>query len=692
MSDQHPAVVTIKALSSGTPQASIANVMTVISNPESTTLRTVIASEIKAANPSLGFDDTKHIAAVETGGSTNIKQLLDLPMSILLKQQVGIQDGVIHVTVDTPSPMKPPPRASSSKGHTAVNNKNRTNPFKDSNRQNFPPLEGFFRSSTPSPAQQQTNSSLSRASMHSHSSSLSSRVSTSICHDFSLDMSIAGQAALAHHRYQIEKYGIDGDKLNNNKYNNNDESISPLSEEKDWDHIMDSNSSPSNKSLALTDVNNTLYMSRISESQILSPSNLTEVSDSYFDKSVIDALKTPEKRGGEGEQPICGVTLSRGNDLDYSDDENSILDSPDASTHVANTSGLNGIFREALRMHNDLDKNASSRVANENESTVSTNVSMSRKGRKSLSVSFAVDESFAIEQRQSSSKKKLQRSGFGDTELDEFGDDFLLSPIGKEENKDVTFCVDSSFIAHQPSPSCSYVKNSCLETTVETPDVSPSRSGEMAPTSLVSGGRIQSTTLPLMLWPNTPSPEQNNPILRSKSLDECFRKKLQFDSPEQKGAVSEIGTFGMKASLSAKDKEFSSSIIRRNSSASSRDKHMGERLSRNDTHTTVPLEESSFVSQKENQSIPLHVHGGRVFGSDATSRLNSQTSTKHYINDPNSADTSVRSNASKNSSKSTNRKGAGLLGVSKLIEFSFEMLDKACSSRAGMPSKEDIGF
>ena len=675
MSDDHPAVVTIKASSSGR-QASIANVMTVINNPERTTLRTVIASEIQAANPSLGFDETKHIVAVETGEETNIKQLLDLPMSILLKQQVGIQDGVIHVTVDTPSPIikKPPPRASSKGYTTVINNKNRTNPFRDSSKEHFPPLEELFRSSTSSPAQ--TN--LSSRSSPMNSSSLSSRASsTSICHDFSLDMSIAGQAAMAHHRYQIEKYGIDGDKINNND-DNDDENISPLSEEKDWDHLMDAN-----ESLALTDVNNTLYLSRICESQILSPSNLTDVSDSYFDKSVIEALKTPEKSGEGGaiKPPLCGVTLSRGNDLDYSDDdEHSILGSPDASTQVTNTSGLNGIFRAAMRMHNDLD-NKALRTADGNESSVSTNVSMIRKGRKSLSVSFAMDESFAIE-HQSSSKKKAQE--FDNEEMDEFGD-FLLSPIGKE-NKDVTFHVDSSFIALQPSPSSSCVKNSCLETSacsLETPDVSPSNSGEMVPTPLVSGGHAQSTTLP-MLGPDTPSPEQNNEILRTKSLDECFRRRLEFDSPEQKGTVSEIGAFGMRASPSAKDVGLSSRIVRRNSSTSTLDKHCSESLSRDDTHTTTPLEESSFVSHREAQALPLH--GGRVFGSDATSRLNSQTSMKYSINKPNSADRSDRSNASRNSSKSADRKGAGVSGVSMFFALGFDMIDMACSSGSRMPS------
>ncbi len=629
--------------------------MTVINSPESTTLRTVIASEIKSANPSLGFDDAKHIVAVETGEETNIKQLLDLPMSILLKQQVGIQDGVIHVTVDTPSPMKPPPHASS-KGHTVINNKSRINPFRDPTRENFPPLEELFRSK-PSPAQTKSSS---RTSPSMHSSGRSSRSSTSICNDFSLDMSIAGQAAMAHHRYQIEKYGIDGDKLNST--NNNDENISPLSEEKDWDRLMDSKYSPS-----ITDGNTTLHLSRtLCESQNLSSSNLTDVSDSYFDKSVIEALKTPEKHG-EGDtsikQPICGVTLSRGNDLDYSDDENSILGSPDASTHVTNTSGLNGIFRAAMRMHSDLDKKSAK--ADENESTVSTNASMSRKGRKSLSVSFAVDESFAMEQ-QSSSKKKTERNGFGDEEMDGFGD-FLLSPIVKE-NKDVTFCVDSSFIAHQSSPSCSCVKDSCLKTSssLETPNVSPSASGELATTPLVNGGQTKSTKLQFIRT-NTPSPEQNNAIQRSRSLDECFRRKLLFDSPKQQEAV-----VGKNASPSDKENKFSSRTIPRNSSASSLVNH-------NDTQTTVPLEESSFASQKENQSIPLH--SGRVFGSDATSRLNSQNSMKHSSNKPNSADSSdVRSNASKNSSKSAKKKGAGLLGVSKLFELSFDMIDKACSS------------
>ena len=138
MTMDHPSIVTIKVYSSGTPQTSLVNVMSVINNPNNTTLRSVISSEIQAANtpttPSLlslaSFDDKKHIASVETSGKTNIKQLLDLPMSILLKQQVGIQDGVINVTVDTPpSPIVKPPHPSSrgpTTTTTIINNKNRT--------------------------------------------------------------------------------------------------------------------------------------------------------------------------------------------------------------------------------------------------------------------------------------------------------------------------------------------------------------------------------------------------------------------------------------------------------------------------------------------------------------------------------------------------------------------------------------
>jgi hypothetical protein len=657
--------------------ASLVNVMTVIRNPESTTLRKVIESEIKGANPPslLGaFDDKRLIATVETDAGTNIKQLLDLPMSILLKQQeVGVQDGVIHVTVDTtpaPTTMKPPtPRnASSSKGHTTtlINNKIRTNPFVNSNRQNFPPLEEFFHCNSSNSSSvlsggpatsSSTNSSSSRASRLS----LSSQTSTSICQDFSLDMSIAGRAALTQHRYQIEKYGIDhdGKELNTSV---NDYSFSPLSKEKDWDQLMDPYStSPNNKSLVLTDINNTLYESE--DSQILSSSNLTEVSDSYFDRSVIEALKTPVKMNRLGKS----VTLSRGinNELDYSDDENSILldeegSSPIASTHVTNSSGLNGIFRAAMRMHNDLDKSSVSKAADESASSVFTNVSsISRKGGKQLSVSFAVDDSFAIE-KIFSSQKKLQRNStsYDDREMDEFGD-FLLSPIGKE-NRDITFCVDSSFIvAHQSSPSCSGNVETFIST--ETPSSSPSKSGEMVSTPLQSGGEATTTATILsttLLGPTTPSPEhkRSEAITRSKSVDECFRRRLLFDSPEDKGSKSFTGKFT------------SSSLITRSwsSSSSCLYEHKDELLSRNETHTTVPLEESSFSSsQREIQSLPPH-HSGRVFGTDATSRLNSSTT--------------VKTDASKNSSNPAKGEGTRFVGVSELLVLSFEMLEKACST------------
>lgn len=524
-------------------------------------------------------------------------------------------------------------------------------------------------------------------------------------------MSIAGRAAMTHHRYQIEKYGIDGD-------DNNDNKISPLSEERDWDHLMDSSSSsPSNKSVALTDINNTLSLSRICESSILSPSIMTDVSgtgDSYFDKSIIEVLKTPEKFTGRGLNNNNNgvarqqqVTLSRGqgNDLDYSDDENSICD--DTSTHVTNTTsgsaGLNGIFHAAMKMHNNNNKKLSVRGGggDENESTVSTNVSMKSRGstskgrRKSLSVSFALDdESFAIE-KNSSAKKAHQHVGIigcnEEEEEDEFGE-FLLSPIGKEENKDVTFCVDSSFIAHQSSPACSRVEGACDEMS---PNISPSASAsdELETTSVTTplqdGGEAfaaaRSTTLSL-LGPSTetPSPkQQNGRILRSQSLDEGFRRKLLFDSPEKKLAVSEIGAFGGMdiTSFAIKKKEdedgLSSMAFTTKLSDSSPGKYKsGEALSRNDTHTTVPLEDSSFVSQQKS----LH-GGGRVFGSDAASRLNRQMEMerRNNSNKPNNSDDStIKSTAS---SGSDNRKGGTQLsGISKWISLSLDMMDKACAS------------
>lgn len=721
MSSEHPSIVTIKVFSSGTPQVSLVNVMSVINNPDETTLRSVISSEIQAANnpttPSsqllAAFDDKKHIASVETSSKTNIKQLLDLPMSILLKQQVGIQDGVINVTVDTPpSPIVNKPPHSSSSSRVIINNKNRTNPFKNSSRQNFPPLEEFFRGSPSPPLEAATTTSStpssSRASMRSSLTSKtttpsSSSPSPSKHHDFSLDMSIAGRAAMAHHRYQIEKYGIDGD---------DNDKISPLSEERDWDHLMDSSSSPSNKSVALTDINNTLSLSRICESSILSPSIMTDVSgtgDSYFDKSIIEALKTPEKFAGSANNNNNGiaqqqqqqVTLSRGqgNDLDYSDDENSICD--DTSTHVTNTTngsagvGLNGIFRAAMKMHNN--NNGYDKKRDDNGSTVSTNISMRSRGnnskgrRKSLSVSFALDdESFAIEKHSSAKKAHQHRGIIGcndEEEDDEFGE-FLLSPIGKEENKDVTFCVDSSFIAHQSSPACSRVEGSCDDSS---PNVSPSGSVNdeaattTATTPLQDGGEAfaaaTSTTLSL-LGPtaDTPSPKQQNEgILRSQSLDECFRRKLLFDSPEQKLAVSEIGAFGgmdlTSSAIKNKEKEGLSSMEFTTKLSDSSYPNQYKSLSRNDTHTTVPLEESSFVSQQKS----LHDGGGRVFGSDAASRLNRQMEIERRNNRPNSSDDStVKSTAS---SKSDYKKGGThLSGISKWISLSFDMMDKACTS------------
>lgn len=150
----------------------------------------------------------------------------------------------------------------------------------------------------------------------------------------------------------------------------------------------------------------------------------TTVGSSYFDKSVIDSLLTPEKVRAINAQNVGGVTLRGGNN-----------ESPTSECDTSSRcTGVEEIFHAALRFHDDLH----------------TSVLSGSEGlRDKSTVSFADASLLSTIDGRSVRRKKPEMEGLN----------FLFggSPIAKED--DVSFAVNSSFfgspISVKRSPSSS---------------------------------------------------------------------------------------------------------------------------------------------------------------------------------------------------------------------------------------------
>ena len=288
-------------------------------------------------------------------------------------------------------------------------NERRTNPFRSSEKNHFPPLDEFFYSSSSRPPIPTKNLSPDQ--------SLCSKASL-LHHDLSMDISIAGRAAMAEHTYRVRKCAMDASACNavNDRPS--------LSDSDDWGKLMDDTcSNVSFSSSAYVQKSGSKYRSRDDVDTSV------DVSTSYFDKSVINSLLTPEKiKSAVRDMPAQGITL-RGHDN---------TESPDGSVGGCSTnvssrcSGVEEMFHAALRFHDDLQ-----------ESILITGESNMKD--KSSSVSFAADTSFlsTIDGRNVSRRKKTEH-------IEELN--FLFgSPINKCENDD-SFAVNSSFFGSPISP------------------------------------------------------------------------------------------------------------------------------------------------------------------------------------------------------------------------------------------------
>mmetsp|Transcript_40788 Transcript_40788/g.85467 ORF Transcript_40788/g.85467 Transcript_40788/m.85467 type:complete len:674 (+) Transcript_40788:90-2111(+) len=324
--------------------------------------------------------------------------------------------------------------------------KKRANPFRSRDRTNFPPLDEFFDQE-----QQPSN----------NGGYGSSPTKTDICNtsaisfnelNFSVDMSIAGKAEMAQHRYLVQKYGIDGirhqkqgDRGSNGSPDNSKNEGARLSEGDDWDRIMDE--SCTNISFSSTVIatprprsNDIVGYSTPSPDQSCDEDGDDDGScngSSFFDKSVIQSLKTPEKmrfKMGDQSEKESRVTLSRGQAHDSNDSMSSIMDDPDRSTNISSTgSGFAQMFHAALRFNEDFDEQESSFVKEEGSFSIDRQSSKDKSKDKSSSVSFAADTSFATSDiRYPSNNQKRQETSF-ENGLKECS---FASPIHRGENEE----------------------------------------------------------------------------------------------------------------------------------------------------------------------------------------------------------------------------------------------------------------
>jgi len=270
----------------------------------------------------------------------------------------------------------------------------RKNPFRSQNRANFPPLDEFFDRSDGisggSPAEDPDAGNASAISLDQ------SFTSPTTLLDFSVDMSIGGKAEMALHRYQVQKYGIDGHHVRQQHHDHHQQqgdadggsspelgaNVSRLSAEgDDWDRVMD-DANRSHISFSSTIIaaaarsnnndhgnNNGDDGATGSGDQTPSPDQSTDdLSTSFFDKSIVKTLMTPEKvrykldrgRRGRGDD----VTLSRGGQAVLDESCLSEYSACERSTNVSSASAAGGggferMFHAALRFNEDFEERSS---------------------------------------------------------------------------------------------------------------------------------------------------------------------------------------------------------------------------------------------------------------------------------------------------------------------------------------------
>ena len=169
---------------------------------------------------------------------------------------------------------------------------------------------------------------------------------------------------MAQHRYQVQKYGIDGSLQS--ELQDDDRSISPRkglwlnSTGDDWDRLMDDNvSNVSISSTAIATVKSQWEAVKVGfHTPTPDQSSDDDSGSSFFNKSAVQSLITPEKivhKLGDGNGREWGVTLSRG--IQAHEESRASSDSPNRSTNVSSPdSDFDKMFLAKLRFNEEMDE------------------------------------------------------------------------------------------------------------------------------------------------------------------------------------------------------------------------------------------------------------------------------------------------------------------------------------------------
>ena len=256
-------------------------------------------------------------------------------------------------------------------GTMSSHRKKRLNPFLVGDRTNFPSLDEFFVVDDVDTGNDEVKDS---SAEHSFQSTIAVVCEQDQILDLSIDMSIGDMAELAHHHYQVQKYGIDKSSQQGTGSNDN-------SRNDDWDYTMDPENDVSNdnsSSLSSMDIAVTKSTKKENNSQQRNESRLRRSSpppsstgssidcndsggSSFFDKSIIQSLRTPDKiicnfRNNIENERVWGMTTTaRRGILQYDNDSSLDEDSPN---HSSNNSSPDRVYlgqrlATALRYHED---------------------------------------------------------------------------------------------------------------------------------------------------------------------------------------------------------------------------------------------------------------------------------------------------------------------------------------------------
>jgi hypothetical protein len=484
------------------------------------------------------------------------------------------------------------------------------NPFLVGDRTNFPSLDEFFVIDDDDITGGNDGVKDSYAE-HSFQSTIAVVCEHHQVLDLSIDMSIGDMAELAHHHYQVQKYGIDKSSQQGKDTDNirND----------DWDCIMDPENDVSNdnsSSLYSTDIPDTESTNKENNSQQRNASTLCRSSpppsssgssidcndssgSSFFDKSIIQSLRTPDKiicnfRNNIENERVWSMTTTTRRDGILQHDNDSSLDEEDSPNQSSNNSSPD-IVQFGIRFANTLhfhDNEFNERTAFVNDNS------------KEYSISYSADTSF-YQQELINAEKAVKETLMGLDLLQ------TTSRIDKQNNNDLSIEADGRNVPL--SSNLQLIHDTSFEV-----DLSKEVDGRNVPLSSLES--------------ICPSP-QMSPIRMAKTDDDTsclfglspIRHVLSNDEGLTPPAVT---THDNKCLHEGEDVEESQLDFKTDLVCTKRNLFgVEDKPSSDHTVTTVKTEESyvdntTFLSSVSGD-MRSSSFSGRKFGSNAASRINS---------------------------------------------------------------------